>query len=115
MTPEHHEDRLRRWAVRTGRPVLSVEYGKAPECESPRFICASLSVIHSFGSTDPYPFAIDECFDTYRVLVESAGEIIGMSGLHSKFSVIFSGDSAYVACLDRSLRLLNPYIPSFCH
>lgn len=33
MTPEHHEERLRMWAIRTGRPVLSVEYGKAPECE----------------------------------------------------------------------------------
>lgn len=33
MTPEHHEERLRMWAVRTGKPVLSIEYGKAPECE----------------------------------------------------------------------------------
>ena len=32
MTPEHHEERLRLWAVRTGKPVLSIEYGKAPEC-----------------------------------------------------------------------------------
>lgn len=34
MNPEHHEERLRMWAVRTGKPVLSVDYGKAPECES---------------------------------------------------------------------------------
>jgi len=34
MTPEHHEERLRTWAVSTGRPVLAVEYGKAPECET---------------------------------------------------------------------------------
>ena len=33
MTPEHHEERLRMWAIRTGKPVLSVDYGKAPECE----------------------------------------------------------------------------------
>ena len=32
MSPEHHEERLRSWALRTGKPVLSVEYGKAPEC-----------------------------------------------------------------------------------
>ena len=32
MTPEHHEDRLRMWAARTGKPVLSIDYGKAPEC-----------------------------------------------------------------------------------
>lgn len=34
MTPEHHEERLCAWAERTGRPVLSLDYGKAPECES---------------------------------------------------------------------------------
>ena len=33
MTPEHHEERLRMWAVSSGRPVLSIEYGKAPECK----------------------------------------------------------------------------------
>lgn len=32
MTPEHHEERLRFWAVSSGRPVLSIDYGKAPEC-----------------------------------------------------------------------------------
>lgn len=44
--------------------------------------------------TDPYPFAIDEVFDTYRVLVESRGKAIGMSG--KNLNVIVSGDSAYV-------------------
>jgi acetyl esterase/lipase len=34
MGPECHEERLRLWAKRTGKPVLSVDYGKAPECES---------------------------------------------------------------------------------
>ncbi len=38
MTPEHHEERLRMWAVRTGKPVLSIEYGKAPECKPSRAI-----------------------------------------------------------------------------
>lgn len=33
MTPEHHEERLCAWAEKTGRPVLSLDYGKAPECE----------------------------------------------------------------------------------
>lgn len=33
MTPEHHEERLRFWAVSSRRPVLSIDYGKAPECE----------------------------------------------------------------------------------
>ena len=33
MGPEHHEERLRSWAVKTSRPVISIEYGKAPECK----------------------------------------------------------------------------------
>ena len=33
MTPEHHEERLCAWAEKTGRPVLSIDYGKAPERE----------------------------------------------------------------------------------
>ena len=41
---------------------------------------------------DPYPYAIDEAFDVYRVLVESAGAVIGMSG--RKLNIIISGDSA---------------------
>ncbi|KIK91355.1 hypothetical protein PAXRUDRAFT_830917 [Paxillus rubicundulus Ve08.2h10] len=72
MTPEHHEERLRTWATRTGKPVLAVEYGKAPEY--------------------PYPFAIDECFDLYRLLAETSGGCIGMSG--KKLNVILCGDSA---------------------
>ncbi|KAF5380497.1 hypothetical protein D9615_004574 [Tricholomella constricta] len=72
MSPEHHEERLRMWARNTGKPVLSIDYGKAPEY--------------------PYPFAIDEAYDTYKLLVESAGRVIGMSG--EKLNVIISGDSA---------------------
>ncbi|KAG5648594.1 hypothetical protein DXG03_003205 [Asterophora parasitica] len=72
MTPEHHEERLRMWARTTGKPVLSIDYGKAPEY--------------------PYPFAIDEAYDTYKVLVESVGRVIGMSG--DKLNTIISGDSA---------------------
>ncbi|KAG9123739.1 hypothetical protein FRC07_014100 [Ceratobasidium sp. 392] len=72
MSPLDHEERLRRWAIRTGRPVLSVDYHKAPEY--------------------PYPFAIDEAYDTYKLLVESKGRILGMAG--DKFSVVLTGDSA---------------------
>jgi len=41
---------------------------------------------------DPYPFAIDEAFDVYRLLVDSGGTSIGMSG--RKLNVILTGDSA---------------------
>ncbi|KZP34361.1 alpha/beta-hydrolase [Athelia psychrophila] len=72
MSPAHHVERLHLWAKQTGKPILSLEYGKAPEY--------------------PYPFAIDEAYDIYRLLVDSAGTAIGMSG--RKFNVIISGDSA---------------------
>jgi acetyl esterase/lipase len=32
MNPLHHEERLRMWAVRSGKPILAIDYGKAPEC-----------------------------------------------------------------------------------
>jgi acetyl esterase/lipase len=41
MGPECHEERLRRWAKRTGKVVISVDYGKAPEY--------------------PYPYSIEQC------------------------------------------------------
>ena len=41
---------------------------------------------------DPYPYAVDEVFDTYQVLVDTAGSVIGMSG--RRLEIIASGDSA---------------------
>ncbi|CAK5281607.1 unnamed protein product [Mycena citricolor] len=91
MSPEHHEERLRMWTRSTGKPVLSIDYGKAPEF--------------------PYPFAIDEAFDTYKVLAESGalmcdvlgesadvaqgGALIGMST--RKLNFVVTGDSAGAA------------------
>ncbi|KAF8628907.1 hypothetical protein AX15_003688 [Amanita polypyramis BW_CC] len=72
MSPEHHEERLRICANVTRRPVLSIDYGKAPEY--------------------PYPFAIDEAYDTYKAIADSAGRCIGMSG--KSLRIIISGDSA---------------------
>lgn len=42
--------------------------------------------------TDPYPYAVDETFDAYQVLVDTAGAVIGMSGY--SLEIIASGDSA---------------------
>lgn len=39
QNPEHHEERLRIWAQVTRRPVLSIDYGKAPECSSTIVFC----------------------------------------------------------------------------
>ncbi|TFY71176.1 hypothetical protein EVG20_g1821 [Dentipellis fragilis] len=84
MTPEHHEERLKSWAKTSGRPVLSVEYGKAPEY--------------------PYPFAIHEAYDTYRFLMDTKGKVIGMSG--TNLQVIMTGDSAGATILIGALNEL---------
>lgn len=97
MGPEHHEERLRSWAVRTGKPVISLEYGKAPEY--------------------PYPFGIDEVFDAYRIIVESKGKAIGMAG--EDINIVLSGDSAggclatgcVVKIIEHNFLLSDPSAP----
>lgn len=79
MTPLHHEERIQRWVKGTGLPVVSLEYGKAPEY--------------------PFPFAIDEVFDFYTLLVESKGRCLGMGGggegeEAEGVQVVLTGDSA---------------------
>lgn len=75
MNPEHHAERLLRWAKRTGRPVLSFDYGKAPEY--------------------PYPFAVDEMYDAYSLLHSSKGKCIGMNVEGQReLRVVLTGDSA---------------------
>ncbi|KAG8903225.1 hypothetical protein FRB99_003578 [Tulasnella sp. 403] len=72
MTPEHHEERLRLWSYHSRKPVISIEYGKAPEY--------------------PYPWAVDEVFDAYQAIVADKGRLLGMSG--KRLDIILTGDSA---------------------
>ena len=73
MTPRHHDDKLLAWAGKTGLPVLSLDYKKAPEY--------------------PYPHALDECFDVYHTLISTRGQCIGLAG-NSTPRIILTGDSA---------------------
>ena len=88
MGPECHEERLRRWAKRTGKPVLGVNYGKAPECE------AALERLAEWADSraDPYPWAIEEGFDAYRTLMDTRGKCLGLSS--GKLGIVLTGDSA---------------------
>ncbi|RHZ75005.1 hypothetical protein Glove_218g49 [Diversispora epigaea] len=80
MSPPCH-DYLPRWAAKTESPIISIDYGKAPEY--------------------PYPYALEECFDVYQSIVESNGEVIGMAGWKDKaanerkqIKIALVGDSA---------------------
>ncbi|KAG5365964.1 Hormone-sensitive lipase [Yarrowia sp. B02] len=73
MEPKLHEDYLLAWAKQLKVPILSVNYRKAPEF--------------------PYPYALDEVFDTYVALMKSKGAIIGLSG-EVVPEVVVTGDSA---------------------
>jgi len=57
-------------------------------------------------SSDPYPFAVDEIFDAYRIIVESKGKAIGIGG---DINIVLSGDSACVSMFSAGMPL--PHLP----
>jgi len=73
MDPRNHDDKLMGWAAKSGLPVLSLDYRKAPEF--------------------PYPYALNECYDVYHSIIASRGRCMGLSGDHEP-RVVVSGDSA---------------------
>ena len=73
MNPRTSDDKLLAWAGRTGVPVLSLDYKKAPEY--------------------PYPYALNECYDVYHTLVTTRGRCIGLSGRKCP-KIVVTGDSA---------------------
>ncbi|KAI1439082.1 alpha/beta-hydrolase [Xylaria sp. CBS 124048] len=73
MDPRCNDDKLLAWAGKTGLPVLSLDYRKAPEY--------------------PYPYALNECFDVYTTIIKSKGRCVGMSGCEVP-RVVVTGDSA---------------------
>jgi acetyl esterase/lipase len=73
MDPRNHDDKLMGWAGKSGLPVLSLDYQKAPEF--------------------PYPYALNECYDVYHQIVATRGRCVGLSGEHVP-KIVVSGDSA---------------------
>ncbi|OMP85466.1 Hormone-sensitive lipase [Diplodia seriata] len=73
MDPRNHDDKLLGWAGTTGLPVLALDYKKAPEY--------------------PYPYALNECYDVYHMIMASKGRCVGLSGTSTP-EIIVSGDSA---------------------
>ncbi|KAH6848267.1 Alpha/Beta hydrolase protein [Chaetomium sp. MPI-CAGE-AT-0009] len=73
MDPRCNDDKLFAWAGKTGLPVLSLDYKKAPEY--------------------PYPYALNECYDVYTAIIKSRGQCIGLSGNEIP-KIVITGDSA---------------------
>lgn len=73
MDPRCNDDKLLTWTTKTGLPVLSLDYKKAPEY--------------------PYPYALNECYDVYATLIKSRGRCIGLSGKDIP-KIVVCGDSA---------------------
>ncbi|PLB47781.1 putative lipase [Aspergillus steynii IBT 23096] len=73
MSPRSSEDRLLAWAGKTKVPILSLDYKKAPEY--------------------PYPYALNECYDVYHMIVSTRGRCVGLSG-QTRPRIVLTGDSA---------------------
>ncbi len=73
MDPRTSDDKLLAWAGKTGLPILSLDYRKAPEY--------------------PYPYALNECYDVYRMIVATRGRCIGIEGEMCP-RIVLTGDSA---------------------
>lgn len=88
MPPVCHESYFSLWCKDTNVPIISLDYKKAPEY--------------------PYPYAINECFDAYRTIIETKGRCLGLDGLkvstirstldnqkhHTEVPIALVGDSA---------------------
>ncbi|KAG6005938.1 hypothetical protein E4U21_007501 [Claviceps maximensis] len=73
MDPRCNDDKLLAWASKSGLPVLSLDYKKAPEF--------------------PYPYAVNEIFDVYDAIISSRGRCVGLSGRDMP-RIVVTGDSA---------------------
>ena len=73
MDPRTNDDKLFAWAGKTGLPVLSLDYKKAPEY--------------------PYPYSLNECYDVYSTIIASRGRCVGLAG-DVVPKVVLCGDSA---------------------
>jgi acetyl esterase/lipase len=73
MNPRTSDDKLLAWAGKTGLPILSLDYRKAPEF--------------------PYPYALNECFDVYTMIITTKGRCIGMEPASCP-RIVLTGDSA---------------------
>lgn len=94
MAPLHHEERLHHWTIKTGKPLLAIEYSKAPGKRRNASLSEFIWLRPACFAEFPYPYALHECFDVFRLLHETKGSIIGMK--QGEVRIVLTGDSAYV-------------------
>ena len=92
MNPRCHDDKLMAWAAKTGLPVVSIDYKKAPEY--------------------PWPYALNECYDTYYSIMLSRGRLIGLSG-ETVPKIVIAGDSAGGNLAVATVLMMLQSSPSF--
>lgn len=73
LSPEAHENYLRRWAIKLRVPILSVDYSLSPEVK--------------------YPTSLQELLDVYLFLVSGSGSVKELLGFQPK-KIVLCGDSA---------------------
>ena len=73
MNPRTSDDKLLAWAGKTNLPILSLDYKKAPKF--------------------PYPYALNECYDVYSMIITSRGRCIGLEPDVCP-RIVITGDSA---------------------
>ncbi|CAF3479012.1 unnamed protein product [Fusarium graminearum] len=94
MDPRCNDDKLFSWAAKSGLPILSLDYKKAPEF--------------------PYPYALNECFDVYKTIINTKGRCVGLPGTEVP-RVIVTGDSAGGnLAVAATLMIMESRHPAFC-
>lgn len=93
MDPRCNDDKLFAWAAKSGLPILSLDYKKAPEY--------------------PYPYALNECLDVYSTIIDTKGRCIGFPGTQVP-RIIITGDSAGGnLAVSTTLMILETRHPAF--
>lgn len=81
MTPRCHDEYLIPWTKRLNIPILSIQY---------RFVLRLLVLISRKAPEYPYPYALNECFDVYKILCQHPRIILPF---HPR-KIVLVGDSA---------------------
>jgi acetyl esterase/lipase len=81
MTPRCHDEYLIPWSKRLNVPILSIQYKYSPHYQ---ILTSRKAPEH------PYPYALNECFDVYKILSQNPQLILPFRPR----KIVFVGDSA---------------------